>query len=59
MGVVTNISVMDTSQLLNTSGIDLLLTDLLSTEIEGRLFYLVFCFFLFIEMFLSFLTCRS
>lgn len=36
MGVATNISVEDASQLLNTSGVDLLLTDLVSNKIEGR-----------------------
>lgn len=36
MGVAANISVQDASQLLNTSGVDLLLTDLVSTKIEGR-----------------------
>lgn len=39
MGVAKNVSAFKASQLLNSSGVDLLLTDLLSTKIEGRCFF--------------------
>lgn len=39
MGVVKNVPAREVSQLLNTSGVDLLLTDLVSTKTEGRCFF--------------------
>ena len=38
MGVVKNVSARTTSLILNTSGVDLLLTDLVSTKIKGTCF---------------------
>lgn len=37
MGVVNNISANQLSQLVNDSGVDLILSDLLSRNMEGRL----------------------
>lgn len=37
MGVVNNISANEVSQLVNVSGVDLILSDLLSRNTEGRL----------------------
>lgn len=39
MGVAKNVAAFKASQLLNSSGVDILLTDLLSTKIEGRWFF--------------------
>lgn len=50
MGVAKNILVKNASQLLNTSGVDLLLTDLVDTKTDGRWFLLCF-FFSFFQMF--------
>lgn len=44
MGGVKNLSASKASLLLNTSGVDLLLTDLVSTKTAGRCFV---CFFPF------------
>lgn len=39
MGVVKNVSATSASQLLNTSGVDLLQSDLVSTNIGGGFFF--------------------
>lgn len=39
MGVAKNVSATSASQLLNTSGVDLLLSDLVSTNIGGGFFF--------------------
>lgn len=43
MGVVKNVSATKASQLLNSSGVDLLLSDLVNNKIGGR-----FCFLFFL-----------
>lgn len=48
MGVVKDVSAANASLLLNTSGVDLLLSDLVSTNIGGGFF---FFFSLFFQMF--------
>lgn len=45
MGVVKHVSAEGASQLLNTSGVDLLLSDLVSTNITGGFFSFFFQMF--------------
>lgn len=54
MGVVKNVFALRASQLLNTSGVDLLLTDLVSTKTTGRCFFFSFLF----SSVTIFLACR-
>lgn len=53
MGVVKNVSATKASQLLNSSGVDLLLSDLVNNKIGGSFFFSFFFFFSpFFQMFL-------